>query len=78
VLQYLHIFFSSKKKNVVPFASTGAAAARLGTGDMTAHRRFSIPARSTYLAPLYSGTYQHDVLPYALWIYAISCLISRE
>jgi hypothetical protein len=62
VLQYLHAFFSAKKKNVVPFASTGAAAARLGNGAMTAHRRFSIPARSMYLAPRYSGTYQHDVL----------------
>jgi hypothetical protein len=58
----LHAWLASKDKNVVLFASTEAAAARLGGGAMTGHRRFSIPARSSYLAPLYPGSFAHDVL----------------
>jgi hypothetical protein len=62
LLRYLHAWLASKGKNVVLFASTGAAAARLGSGAMTAHRRFSIPAKSSYLAPLYPGNFAHDIL----------------
>jgi predicted ATPase len=62
LLRYLHAWLASKGKNVVLFASTGAAAARLGSGAMTAQRRFSIRANSTYLAPLYPGSFAHDIL----------------
>jgi hypothetical protein len=62
LLRYLHAWLASKNKNVVLFESIGAAAACLGSGALTAHRRFSIPAKSSSLAPLYPGSFAFDVL----------------
>ncbi|GAQ92710.1 hypothetical protein KFL_011020025 [Klebsormidium nitens] len=62
LLRFLHALFYSQSLNVCLFATTGSAATRIGSGAVTAHNRFSIPAKSTYLSPLYPGSFQHDVL----------------